>query len=347
MLDTAIPAEHLPDIRDNFSAIALSGGHLWLGGDEGTQIDRMTADRAGNFGQHQRFDLAALLKLPSGADSEIDIEGLDFNGGYLWMIGSHSLKRAKADDAKSPKKNRKRLQDVVAEPNRHTFARIPLDTDGTPKRKKGDLQAASLEGGKKGNQLTEALRSDNHVGASCGMPSKENGLDIEGLAVAGNRVFTGLRGPVLRGWAVVLEFEWKDSGPGSLALAGSVKKHFLQLDGLGVRELAIHRRDLYILAGPTMDLDGPVFIYRWPKALNSKKDAFLWRADLEKVLAVPHGSGNTAGRDHAEGISLIARKEAPLEVMVCYDSPAEGRLVKKHPEQVRLDVFNLSGALPD
>ncbi|MCI0363571.1 MAG: DUF3616 domain-containing protein, partial [Phycisphaerales bacterium] len=285
-LDTSIPLRNLADVRDNFSAIALAGGHLWLGGDEGTEIDRMTADQAGNFGEHQRFDLAPLLPMPAGAGSEIDIEGLDFDGGYLWMVGSHSLKRTKADAAKTPKKNRKRLEEVIAEPNRHTFARIPLDRNGKPKRKSGNLQAARLKGGNTGDQLTAAIRADTHLGASSKIPSKENGIDVEGLAVRGNRAYVGLRGPVLRGWAVVLEFEWKDSGRGSLALAGSVKKHFLQLDGLGVRELAIHRKDLYILAGPTMDLDGPVFIYRWPKALDHSKEEIVWRNDLERILAV-------------------------------------------------------------
>ena len=32
-----------------------------------------------------------------------------------------------------------------------------------------------------------------------GIPSNDNGFDVEGLAVSGNRVFLGLRGPVLAG----------------------------------------------------------------------------------------------------------------------------------------------------
>ena len=50
-------------------------------------------DSSGNFGSHKRFDLKDLLKLPGGTKEEIDIEGLDVNGGYLWLIGSHSAKR--------------------------------------------------------------------------------------------------------------------------------------------------------------------------------------------------------------------------------------------------------------
>ena len=37
------------------------------------------------------------------------------------------------------------------------------------------------------------------------LPGKDNGLDVEGIAVAGPRVYLGLRGPVLRGWATIVE----------------------------------------------------------------------------------------------------------------------------------------------
>jgi Protein of unknown function (DUF3616) len=81
-LDPTLSKKELAKIRDNFSAVVLHGSHLWLGGDEGTSLDRMTRDAVGNFGSHTRFDLAPLLRLPGGG-AEIDIEGLDVDGGYL------------------------------------------------------------------------------------------------------------------------------------------------------------------------------------------------------------------------------------------------------------------------
>ncbi len=39
-LDNALPKKELAKIRDNFSAIVLHEDQLWLGGDEGTSIDR-------------------------------------------------------------------------------------------------------------------------------------------------------------------------------------------------------------------------------------------------------------------------------------------------------------------
>jgi hypothetical protein len=158
--------------------------------------------------------------------------------------------------------------------------------------------------------------------------------------VRGERVFVGLRGPVLRGWAMVLEFEVKESSPGVLTLAAPLRKHFLQLDGLGVREIAILGKDLLILAGSTMNLDGPVFIFRWPKALDNGREALLYRNELRKVLAVPFGTGVCRGHDHPEGIALIDGKGSLRDIMICYDSPSERRLDGEG--RVRADVFRLS-----
>lgn len=83
-------------------------------------------------------------------------------------------------------------------------------------------------------------------------------------------MFLGLRGPVLRGWAVVLQLQPCDLSPTYLSLERSgprrdlYRKHFLDLGGLGVRDVRCSGDDLLILAGPTMDLDGRVLLYRWP-----------------------------------------------------------------------------------
>ena len=350
-LDSSIPKKDLAKIRDNFSAVVLHDRYLWLGGDEGTSIDRMTRGADGNFGDHQRFDLASLLSLPGGTD-EIDIEGLDVDGGYLWLIGSHSLKRKKAEDDKTVPENLSRLANLSADGNRFTLARLPLDASGKPVSKHGALTVARLHGDARGNLLTDALRKDAHIGpfvprvgsngAVEGIPSKDNGLDVEGLAVSGNRVFLGLRGPVLRGWTVIIELEVTAGSRGAFKLdvvgqSGThLRRHFLQLDGLGVRDLVIHDTDLFVLAGPTMDLDGPVGIYRWSNALEQTADSMTFAKDLKRAVAVPFG----IGKDHAEGLTLVPG--ATLAGMVCYDSPAKARIEGANGEGVRADVFGLT-----
>lgn len=331
-LDPNLASETLKSLRDNLSALTMSEGHLWIGADEGTMIERLTPTPKGNFNQHQRFDLNKVLTLPAGDTSEIDIEGLDFQEGYLWVSGSHSIKRKKPDPEKTAANNRKRLTEVVPEMNRYTIARIPINSGGEPVAQDGDRRAAVLRMDKRGNMLVKKLRKDVYLGPACAIPSKENGLDIEGLAVSGDRLFLGLRGPVLRGRAIILELQWEDDGHD--LVMKSLKRHFVDLHGLGVRDLMIVDRDLYILAGPTMTLDGPVLLFRWRKALDGTGEAFIEKAALKKpVLAVPFGDGV----DHAEGMTMLPGKKQQL--LVCYDVPAPARCPK--PNQARLDVFKL------
>lgn len=350
--DAALAKKDLAKVRDNLSAIVLRDEHLWLGGDEGTSIHRMTREASGNFGGHTIFDLHDTLELPAAAKEEIDIEGLDVDGGYLWLIGSHSAKRKKAEADKSTGENLDRLATIEAEGNRYTLARVPLDESARPVPKHRGLMAARLKGDEKGNLLTKALRVDRHVGRflphvlqgeSIGVPSKDNGFDVEGLAVAGNRVFLGLRGPVLRGWAIVIELRIGAASGDTLTLDSigasgePYLKHFLQLDGLGIRDLVIHENDLLVLAGPSMDLDGPVFIYRWKEALHETSDSLTWKSDLQKVVTVPFGITT----DHAEGLSLAS--DSPLSVLVCYDSPdPETRIVGADHRGIRMDMFDIS-----
>lgn len=347
--DNGLPSESLDKVRDNLSAIVLDGDQLWLGGDEGTAVHRMTRDASGNFSEHTSFELKEMLGLPGKVEEEIDIEGLDVDSGYLWLVGSHSAKRKKSDAGKQLEENFKRLRKIDVEGNRLTLAKVPLDPAATPVSSLGDLSAARLHGDTKSNLLTEALKSDPHLGRFVphvtakgdveGIPSKDNGFDVEGLAVKGNRVFLGLRGPVLRGWATILELKVKDEAEGELSLqtfASSGKpylQHLLQLDGLGVRELAFDGNDLLVLSGPSMDLDGPVFIYRWKNALHQEANSMTWKQDLTKVVTVPFGLTT----DHAEGLSIASLD--PLSVMVCYDSPAPVRI---SGHSVKADVFAVS-----
>jgi hypothetical protein len=101
------------------------------------------------------------------------------------------------------------------------------------------LTAACLQKTKDENILIEALKDDCHLGPflSFPLPSKENGFDIEGLAVHQDKIFLGFRGPVLRGWAIIVEIEVEEKEPGVLTLKqigeqGKLyKKHFVNLNG--------------------------------------------------------------------------------------------------------------------
>jgi hypothetical protein len=156
----------------------------------------------------------------------------------------------------------------------------------------------------------------------------------------------GLRGPVLRGWALVIELRLEEDKHGRLRL-GKVpgaahqlyKKHFLDLGGMGLRELRQRGHDLLVLAGPTMDLDGTIAVYQWANATNQKTDSLIGAKQLKRLFDVPHGHGPTAGQDKAEGMALLD----DMHVLIAFDSPTDAR---KHGEnQVILDGYKLEAEI--
>lgn len=164
-----------------------------------------------------------------------------------------------------------------------------------------------------------------------GIPGKDNGLDIEGLVVDGKRLLIGLRGPVLRGWSALLEIALDTRGD-ELRLApldGSgqlIRKHFLQLEGLGIRDLHFSGDDLYILAGPTMVLDGDIRVFKWPNAkslLAANRDPVRFVATLSEMLSLPHGRGTNRAEAFCQLPSEFAANTPGW--LVLYDAPGLDR----------------------
>ncbi|BAY75722.1 hypothetical protein NIES25_21690 [Nostoc linckia NIES-25] len=327
--------DNFQEHREELSAVLLiDQKYLWLGSDESSTIERLSLVDADKFTDHQQFRVAEFISLPAPEDQEIDIEGLAYSDYYLWFVGSHSYKRKKPKPDKTEIKNLQRLAKIESEPNRYLLGRIPL-IDGKlfsscPHPQKPDVQlnAAKLEVTNQGNLLMAALTEDSHLGSfiKAAIPGKDNGFDIEGIAILGDRIFLGLRGPVLRGWAVALEIKLEDSNPGLLKLKEIgegkelYKKHFIWLNGLGIRDLCVDGQYLLILAGPTMDLDGSVQLYRWKTDVNLPENSFI---NPDFVRDLPYGNRE----DRAEGITLFQDVTGIPSVLVVYDSPAKTRLL--------------------
>jgi hypothetical protein len=171
-------------VQANLSGAAFTGDWLWVAGDEACGLDRLrrldpVAREVLRFGQVRDFPLADLLDLPGTAGEEADLEGMAVADGFLWVVGSHGLKR------KSVKPDRS--------------------------------------------------HADN---------------------------------------------------------AGQLAK--VALDGLGVRDLHFSGYDLYILAGPTMALNGEICVFKWPAArplLAANRDPVRFEAALTESVSLPHGRG--------------------------------------------------------
>ncbi|MGF1476641.1 MAG: DUF3616 domain-containing protein [Geminicoccaceae bacterium] len=360
--------EHVNDpLRLDLSAAALVGQTLFVACDETATVESLTTDDWQVFRGHETHHLGDYFKLPDGPHDEMDIEGLTADDGFLWIVGSHSLTRDDPEPGdNSSEEALEELTDIDRDSNRFFLGRVPLvahlekqgcfglGAKGVESKgangSKGDLTdsvdetlrtAACVKMNAKGNALTEALDDDPHLGAFLSIPSKENGFDIEGIAVSGNRVALGLRGPVLRGWACILELHLDLHKPHRLKPkkigpdGERYLKHFVDLDGLGIRDLKLDDRDLLILAGPTMDLDGPAALYRWPDWLDGYRPAVLHPAKTDRLLDLPFGKGT----EHPEAI--VRWPEADTHrFLLLNDSPGNHRL-SDEANAIKADLFDL------
>ena len=252
--------KELRAVSEDLSGVVYTpDGSLWVASDETATVERLSLVDPYTYGNHRQFTLAELITLPNQEEIEIDIEGMDYTNDYLWLIGSHSTKRKKVKDSKNNQENLARLTEVTFDPNRYILARIPVMNGDLVKScaqshdPDQKLTAATLNRTNNGNVLIDALKSDPHLipflatdaqtqDKPLVLPGKDNGFDVEGLAVCGDRLFLGLRGPVLRGWAIILEIEVETVTPETLSLkpigesGERYKKHFVNLGGVGIRD---------------------------------------------------------------------------------------------------------------
>ncbi|HEX8642382.1 MAG TPA: DUF3616 domain-containing protein [Allosphingosinicella sp.] len=318
----------------NMSAAVRVGDTLFLAGDENAAVERLT--RSGeDWGEHLRFPLADFLDFDEPGE-EADLEGLAVDDDWLWVLGSHARTRPKL------KKNQPQI-DTLALANlkdtrpRCVLARLPLVERGgawLPVREDGDRRASMLKQKGRGNALAAMIRRDKLLRPFTRIPAKEGGVDMEGIAVCGDRVAFGMRGPVIGGHALLIEAGTRTSAKGNLKLDGEPVKRLLKMEGLGIRDLKRVGDHLLILAGPTTGLSGPCALYLWRGwAGDPPQDAHEVRLHRpERLLDLPFGRGS----DHPEGLALWDDNR----LLVVNDSPAKTRLADEGRTLVA-DLFEL------
>jgi len=338
LLDGQGPGEDDPTA--NLSAATRCGKTLFLGSDEGVSLERLIATD-GHWAGHSRIAVADLVDLAS--TDEADIEGLTVDDGWLWVLGSHARTRPKVEKAAAETIDLNALAVLKDTRPRCLVARIPLVETAPGEvqtvRRDGRRRAGLLMQTKAGNALAKALAACPLIGPFAAIAAKEGGIDLEGLAVAGTRVAIGMRGPVIQGFAVLLECEIRGRRGGRLRMAGPLFRRLLALEGLGIRDLERVGDDLLILAGPSTNLDGPCAVYRWRGWLTDlPRDATRVRLHRpERILELPFGRGD----DHPEGLVALVDAESRAALLVVCDSPASERL-DAATRSLTCDVFDLT-----
>ena len=117
-------------LREDASALAVVDRTLFTACDETATVEMLVEDGHGHYGDHRNIALGEFFDLPDGPDGEMDIEGLAVDDGWLWVVGSHSLKRDKPDDDDDHAEALEELTDVDVDPNRWFLGRLPLRDDG-------------------------------------------------------------------------------------------------------------------------------------------------------------------------------------------------------------------------
>jgi hypothetical protein len=321
------PKQHL---LNNISAVVQAGEHLWLASDEGCTVERLSWDGRG-YAKPVSYDLSAYFALPKGG-VEIDVEALSIDRDRLWIAGSHSRVRqappSPSESERHPRKFLASLATLKQRPRRYLIGQLQLSAQGGKIISAADGTAPCVAFDRTGNSLTRALRGDPHLAPFLGLPDKENGLDIEGIAAKDDKLFLGLRGPIICGYAVILQLSVAIQGSRvRLAGVGSggrrYRKFFLDLGGLGVRDLTAVGEDLVIIAGPTMGLDGPWSVLRWRKAFGARREGRVGEDALR-----PEPELSFAGPERPEGIARFLHPDGRRGWLVVYDRPNPKRVAK-------------------
>jgi hypothetical protein len=302
-----------PKLLHNLSAVAVAGRFLWTASDEGRTLECLEPDGDG-YRLRRQYRLDSLFPdLPGKkSDDEADVEALAVDRDCLWICGSHCWVRKKTE---SPSL----LSDEIVErPSRHLLGRVKLVDDGGRIADFGEVLSFTGRG-----SLREALAKNKFLGPFLELPSKENGLDIEGMTVgADGKLLFGLRGPLFDSFAAVVAAEIEARKRGRLQIKKrSIVLHFLDLGGLGVRDLTRSGDEMFVLAGPVTSAPAPFRIYRW----KPQDPTYVQRPVLLHEWAYSWGTSTPAeDPENPEGLSVLDRGRPGL--LVLFDRPRLSRI---------------------
>lgn len=294
------------EIEENrdLSAICRVGDSLLTAADEGDSFQLLQSTAEGVYQAGQAVSL--------GTGGEMDIEALASDHRFVYVLGSHSRKRKKvsAYESKSRRrayqKNRARLthRGVEPEETRHHLVRMELSPEAS-------LKPTT----KNAVDLTSYLSSNPTLGPFVHLASKENGVDLEGVAVKHSKLYVGFRGPVLReGFVPVMELQFDQPEENRLS--------YVNLGGRGIRSLCEVSDGFLILAGPVGDAQQSFQLYHWDgrDCLPGK------RTEIEEPCGVVRllGAVSTPLGAKAEGLEVLDDDGEELTILVLFDGIENG-----------------------
>lgn len=246
----------------------------------------------------------------NGKPVELDGEGVAYDDGYFYVIGSHGSPR----DSNIVGEERATRIAANSQLLRFRIEKDDITKDGRLK------ETPRIEGTTK---LRAALRSVPKLKAEENLD--KNGLTIEGVAVKDGILYAGLRGPSLPDdKAAIVSMPVKNLFDGEASLPPLDIDPISVGDGNGIRDLIRYKNGFIVLVGPSGDLKkgdpGKYFVVRWPGRGN---DVVGPRTPVEVVPADKDDKAEDFLKP--EAILVLDEDGSDLRLLVLCDGAKEGR----------------------
>ena len=310
----------------NISALCIVGDNIFVANDEATdegnllQVFRWRPD---SYTLEKTQDIC--LDVLPGDAKEMDIEGLANDDNRVYVVGSHSRRRPRVRKENPYEVNRRLL---MSPPERQPAREVLLRFDWHSHESGGEVNAPTIAarketGAMERTSLRSFLENNEPFATFSNISSKENGVDIEGLAYWQESLFVGFRGPVLRGnYTPILRCNYKET----LHVADLL---FLPLQGRGIRDLAPCRAGMLILAGPVGDGPGSYQLYEWngEDGVPGKGSPSLANpAGLKFVGDLPLDAwSNGKTQLKPESLAVLKESERHWHLLIACDSQAKDK----------------------
>ncbi len=229
---------------------------------------------------------------------DIDGEAVAYASPFFYVVGSHGCSR---------RSNKFRSSSFI-------LARIPeSQVAGSTFDQASSFDSSSV---KTTYRLSEALAAVPQIRQYFTRDlMSANGLNVEGLAVAGGKLFAGLRAPTLDGRAFIVTIDaYKLFDERASINEGNAHAISVQLgQGRGIRDLArLNDGQLLILSGPAQDAQIPFEIH----VLDIAAETSMLVATLGELPGFAEAK--------AEAISVLAQHGSLVDVLLMFDGLQSG-----------------------
>lgn len=238
----------------------------------------------------KRIRLAEKLEFRDG--DELDTEAVTYGDGFVYVAGSHSVKRKTGEVQQS----------------RNLLFRFPVNPEtGQPIfNPTNDAVDAQIE---RSSRLNAILFQHGVLAPFLGKSPRENGLNIEGMAVRGDTAVFGLRQPSLSEGVGVLSVNlaclFKDA---------ECRPVFVDLPvgaaNLGIRDIALHEDNFILLVGTAIGRE------------LAFGQLFSWGGGLDAPIKLTQFDLQTG--EKPEGLLILSEAAGEARTIIFFDGIENG-----------------------